>query len=138
MRGRSVAFALLATVLALPLAASAEPIERVAVRAIYPLNGAGVMVYEDPSCWTQAVVWEGAWMAGVDVFWYVWPFWAGIPSEKLDDAQARLEWAVETTTGQATSAAQAFDPAEPTSWAFATLGHEDLCWLSAVRLDTSL
>lgn len=132
---RALVLAGLALLLLAP-AALAEPSERVSVRVPHPLPGFGVMLYEDPDCFTHQLLWEGAWMSGMDVVSFVWYSWAGLPAPHLEHAYDRLTASAALASARATSAAETFDPDHWGEWAAAQLGNEDVCVLELAGLTT--
>ncbi|HEV8361762.1 MAG TPA: hypothetical protein VGR28_15035 [Candidatus Thermoplasmatota archaeon] len=142
------AVALAAALLSLAASGAAEPTERLAVRAGYPLPGGGaaVVVYDDPGCTTHQALWQG-WLSAMDVAGYAWNTWAGFPSDGVDrgldragqEGQALSERAAASAmNAQAQLPGWLAEPGLGIQWAWAQMGNEDLCVLGLGAVSTGL
>jgi hypothetical protein len=126
------------TLLALP--ASAATVERLSVEVGYPTPGARAVLWEDPSCATHALLWEGVVFTGSDLTRWAVGEDEREPGQLTDRLMVSYFWANGWATREAFNVTRNTGPwaarpgsAEP--WAVEQIGHEDVCMLSLASVE---
>lgn len=132
----AVALALLA-----PLA-GAEPVERLSVQVLaHPAPYGRVVLYEDTSCATHVLLWEGGWFTVADASrWAAGEEEAGpgyvVQRPVNATVLAATMLAAVSRDAAANSLRWSLHPDEGLAWVAVQAGHEDVCLLSLAQLET--